>query len=111
MVLLDVLQEHEAREITPRMAEFLTLAEAVRGLKGQRSTVTHVGSPLPSASPAQAPAPAGQLADRRDYWTADQDNSLLEVSPAWFLGTLKGVSFLVGAAASLHPCLIYSCLQ
>ena len=63
-----------------RMAEFLTLAEAVRGLKGQGSTGTHVGSPKPSASPAHAPAPAGRPMDRRNYWTADQDNSLLEVS-------------------------------
>ena len=84
--MMHVLQEHDdPRDITPRMAEFLTLAEAVRGLKGQGSTVTHVGSPKPSASPAHAPAPAGQPADRRNYWTADQDNSLLEVSLLTFM--------------------------
>ena len=62
------------------MAEFLTLAEAVRGLKGKSSTVSHVGSPKPSVSPSEAPAVAAEPVDRRDFWSADQDNSLLEVS-------------------------------
>lgn len=62
------------------MSEFLTLAEAVRGLKG-KSSVSHVGSPKPGSPAAEAPAPAAQESvDRRDYWTPRPDNSLVEVS-------------------------------
>ena len=74
-----ILQEREQGEISERMAEFLTLAEAVRGLKGKGNTVSHVGSPKPA--PAEAPAAAALAQEQRNYWTNDQGNSLLEVLP------------------------------
>ena len=79
------VQEHkDPDEITKRMAEFLTLAEAVRGLKGKAPgvVISHVGGPLPTSSPAPAPeAAVDENTDRRDYWSGNPDNSLLEVSP------------------------------
>ena len=59
-ILLMSLQDRDQGEISERMAEFLTLAEAVRGLKGKGNTVSHVGSPKPA--PAEAPAAAALAA-------------------------------------------------